>query len=730
MSTLKKTFPVRGMTCAACARNVENILKFTDGVDDAAVNYAAHQVTITFKNTLEFSKIKVAVQSIGYDIDEIIDLEKSKREQQKALQLTKNKLIVAAIFSTPVFLLSMVFMHVAYNRYIMLVLSLPVIFYSGRHFYISAAKKLKHWQFSMDTLIALGTGAAFVFSVINTFFAHYFTNAGLQSHVYYESAVVIITLILVGKYVEERAKSATTGAIEKLMDLQAKTAIRLQGSTEEEIPITAVMVGDLLRVLPGSGIPADGIVTQGSTFVDESMITGEPQPVKKEADALVTGGTINQHGAIVIKATRVGADTVLAQIVKLVQDAQGSKAPAQKLADKISGIFVPIVIFIAVAAAGIWYFFGPEPAAINAFVIGVTVLIIACPCALGLATPTAITVGVGKAAKHGILVKDAETLEKMKDVNTLLVDKTGTLTVGKPKVVDAVWHPEINGQLKSALLQAEKQSEHPVAKNMVSFLADFGDENIQLENVETIPGKGLKFNFSGKTYFAGKLDWQTLTAENWFIEKVKIAQQKGGTLVIFSDGETPLGIFLLKDELKPNAKTAIENLRSAGIDVFMLTGDNEETAALISKELNLTGFYANLLPQQKLHIVEEFSAKGKIIAMAGDGVNDAPALAKAHVGIAMSTGTDVAMQSAGITLLHGDISKIELAIKLSKQTVKTIKLNLFWAFFYNVLAIPVAAGMLYPINGFLLSPMLAGGAMAFSSVTVVFNSLRLKRFKL
>jgi len=717
-------YHVRGMTCAACARNVENILKFTEGVEDAAVNYAAHQVSVSYKNSVPFSDLKAAVNSIGYDIDESIDFEKIKAERKHDLILTRRKLAIATLFSVPVFLLSMVFKHVPYDKYMMLALSLPVIFYSGGHFYSSAIKKLRRWQFSMDTLIAMGTGAAFLFSVINTFFASVFIDAGLESHVYYESAVVIITLVLFGKYIEERAKHATSNAIEKLMDLQAKVAIRVLGEAEEEIPISAVMVGDVLKVLPGSNIPVDGIVVKGSGFLDESMITGEPEAVKKTVDAEITSGTVNLNSTLQIKATRVGSETVLAQIIKLVQEAQGSKAPSQKLADKISGVFVPVVILISIVAASIWFFFGPEPAGLNAFVIAVTVLIIACPCALGLATPTAITVGVGKAAKQGILIKDAETLERLKDVNTVLVDKTGTLTVGKPKVTDAFWSEEITEEVKGAFLFAEKQSEHPIAKKIVSFLAEQGVLASLSENIKTIPGKGISFDYNDKAFFAGKLDDEPL--EDSFRHAFKTLQNKEATIVVLKAGDKTLGLLGLKDKVKNEAKKAVNNLLEAGIDVFMLTGDNEHTAKQVSDELHLSGYFSNLLPQDKAQIVEEFIAKGKTIAMAGDGINDAPALAKAHVGIAMSTGTDIAIESAEVTLLHGDISKISDAIRLSKQTVKTINQNLFWAFFYNVMAIPVAAGILYPINGFLLNPMIAGGAMAFSSVTVVLNSLRLR----
>jgi Cu2+-exporting ATPase len=725
MAEIKTTYPVRGMTCAACARNVENILKFTDGVVDASVNYAGHNVQVVTNGTIDFASLQSAVQSIGYDLVEKTDYAKLRQEAQADLLHLRNKLLVAALFSIPVFLLSMVFMHVAYSAYFQLALSLPVLLYSGRHFYISAFKKLRHWQFNMDTLIAMGTGAAFAFSVFNTFFSGVYQNSGLEGHVYYESAVVIITLILVGNYIEERAKMATNAAIEQLMALQPEKAVRINEGVDEEIPVEALMMGDVVRIFPGANIPVDGIVVQGVSYVDESMLTGESEAVKKQEGDSLTGGTINQSGAMLMQVTRVGSETTLSKIIKLVQEAQGSKAPSQKLADRISGIFVPVVIAIATLSGLAWYFFGPEPQGVYAFTIAITVLIIACPCALGLATPTAITVGVGLGAQNGILIKDAETFEKMKGITMLLVDKTGTLTQGKPTVTHHFYHDDTVEKLLGAVLAAQKQAEHPIAKAFVNWLAASAEEK-PVTDLEISSGNGISFIYEDQRYFMGKPGWKNVVVDTWQTEKLEFLKAEYTTIVELSSNGKSLALFGLKDPAKPEALEAIQHIKNRGIKVVMLTGDRREVAAHISEALGLDGFEAELLPADKLQIVERYQQQGEIVAMAGDGINDAPALAKADVSIAMGTGTDVAMASAGITLLHGDISKIDKAIVLSQRTALTIKQNLFWAFFYNVLAIPVAAGVLFPFTGFLLNPMIAGGAMAFSSVTVVFNSLRLK----
>jgi Cu2+-exporting ATPase len=615
----------------------------------------------------------------------------------------------------------MVFTTVPHNSYVQFFLTLPVVFYSGKHFYTSAAKKLGKWQFNMDTLIAMGTGAAFVFSVVNTLIPQLLIKAGLEPHIYYESAVVIITLILLGNYIEERAKHGTNKAVEELLDLQPTVAIRINGDEEETVPIDAIMPNDLIRIKPGTNIPLDGVVVEGKTHVDESMLTGESAHVKKIANAKVTGGTINQEGSLVVKVTHVGKDTVLAQITDRVKEALGSKAPSQKLADQVSSIFVPVVIGIAVVSALLWYFVGPPPQFINAFVIGITVLIIACPCALGLATPTAITVAVGKGANQGILIRDAEVFEHMRKIDTLFVDKTGTITEGKLTVSDVFYRSEDAKDYLGNIYSAEKQSEHPIAKAITASLIETKPASIS--NFKNRAGEGVAFQIDGQECFLGRIKDEYLK-DHWLAQNVNRLNNK--TLVVFTLNSTPLVLFGLEDSLKPTAKETITSLKQTGIDVIMLTGDRKEVAQQIAQELGLSNYKADLLPAEKADIVKHHQQKGHVVAMAGDGVNDAPALAQADVSIAMSTGTDIAMNTAGVTLLQGDISKISKAIGLSKATSSTIRQNLFWAFFYNIIAIPIAAGVLYPINGFLLNPMIAGGAMAFSSVTVVFNSLRLK----
>lgn len=720
----KATFPVRGMTCAACARNVENILKLEDGVADASVNYAAHQVTVSLDGDVAFEKLRESVQAIGYDLVEKHDATMEKMEAQRQLKKLRTKLLISAAFTLPVFVLSMFFMHLPSGNYVQFVLVLPVVFYAGSHYYTSAYKKLLKWQFNMDTLIAMGTGAAFVFSVMVTFLPFLFEETGMQHHVYFESAAVIITLILFGKFLEERAKHSTNAAVEALMALQPTTVKRINGDVEEEVPLDAILPGDRVRVFPGANIPLDGEIEEGSTYVDESMLTGEPVPVAKRSGDTVTGGTINQSGTLVLKVTHVGDDTVLSGIIKQVREAQGSKAPAQKLADKISGIFVPVVIFLALIAALVWYLFGPEPRGMYAFSVAITVLIIACPCALGLATPTAITVGVGKGTGMGILVKDAETFDKMSRVDTLIIDKTGTLTQGRPEVQQAVFRND-EGQLKSALLYAEKFSEHPLAQAVVAWLQKNTQPTVASEITEH-SGYGISFLFEGEEYFFGKLNWQPFQIDEWAANQLSNFEKEDFTIIALTSKESLVALVGLKDALKPEAVTAIKELKNQGIHVILASGDNAQTVGRVADQLDIADHHAGLLPEDKLKLVELYKSKNGIVAMAGDGINDAPALAAADVGIAMGTGTDVAISSAGITLLHGDITKITKAITLAKATNKTIKQNLFWAFFYNILAIPVAAGVLYPAFGFLLNPMIAGGAMAFSSITVVLNSLRLK----
>lgn len=716
------------MTCAACANSVESMLGHTKGVQSASVNFAANTVNVAFdESETAFPKMREALQAIGYDIQETVDVEKQRAEKAAALKTLRQKVWVAAIFSIPVFLMSMVLPSFPYDKWAMLALALPVILYSGREFYVNAWKKLMHWQFNMDTLIALGTGAAFIFSLINTFIPQFLIKAGLEPHVYYESAVVIITLILFGNYLEEKAKSNTSSAIEKLLGLQAKKARIVENGEEREIPIDEVQKGAILSIKPGEKVPVDGIVEEGSSYLDESMVTGEPEAVRKEAGANVIGGTINQQGHFLMKAQKVGAETMLSQIIHMVQEAQGTKAPAQKLADKISAIFVPTVISIAAVAFLVWYIVGPDPAFTNAFVVLITVLIIACPCALGLATPTAITVGIGRGANEGILIKDAETLERAREISMLLVDKTGTLTEGKPRVVD--WQLVSGKEEVAAVVQAmESKSEHPLGQAVVRYLVEQNMQKVEIEGFESITAQGVKATYKGKAYRVGKPEWTGADqAEGALKEAFDKVIAEGKTVIGIAEEDRLVGFAALEDPVKQEAKAAVKHLQDKGIKVVMLTGDNEKAAARVAEQVGIDDFHAKLLPEDKVKWLDHYHDQGYKVAMAGDGINDAPALAKAEVGLAMSTGTDVAIESAGITLLKGDISKIAEAILLSRKTVGTIRGNLFWAFFYNVLAIPIAAGVLYPINGFLLNPMIAGGAMAFSSLSVVMNSLLLKR---
>eukprot|EP01090_Pellita_catalonica_P016309 TRINITY_DN462_c0_g3_i1.p1 TRINITY_DN462_c0_g3~~TRINITY_DN462_c0_g3_i1.p1 ORF type:complete len:583 (+),score=122.82 TRINITY_DN462_c0_g3_i1:1361-3109(+) len=579
----------------------------------------------------------------------------------------------------------------------------------------------------MDTLVALSTGIAYIFSVFNMLFPKFWESRGLEAHVYFEAASVIIAFILLGKLLEEKAKGNTSSAIKKLMGLQPKTVVVIQpDGTEKQTPIEEVNVNDTILVKPGEKIAVDGIVITGSSYVDESMLSGEPVPVLKEENEKVFAGTINQKGSFQFKAVKVGKETMLAQIIKMVQDAQGSKAPVQKLVDKIAGIFVPVVMSIAVITFIIWFILGGDNGVVQGLLAAITVLVIACPCALGLATPTAIMVSVGKGAEKGILIKDAESLESAKKVNAIILDKTGTITEGKPEVTGISWLQN-NDTAKNILLSIEKKSEHPLAEAVVKFLGD--TTTTPLTNFDSITGKGAKADYNEETFFVGN---KKLLAEN----KVTIADEllkqaeewskQAKTVIWFANNKEALSVLAISDKIKETSVQAIKELQAMDIELYMLTGDNEATAKSIAEETGIQHYKAEVLPQHKADFVKELQQQGKTVAMVGDGINDSTALATADVSIAMGKGSDIAMDVAKMTIISSDLSKIPQAIKLSKQTVATIKQNLFWAFIYNLIGIPIAAGILYPFNGFLLNPMIAGAAMAMSSVSVVSNSLRLK----
>lgn len=731
VTTIKKSFPVLQMTCASCAVSVESILKSQTGVIDASVNYANAQVIVEFIPSLvQVESLRKTVQSIGYDL--LIDSSASGDDtvehiQQEKFVKLKKKTYWALVLSVPIVVIGMFFMDMPFANEIMWALSTPVLFWLGRDFYINAWKQTKHRSANMDTLVALSTGVAYLFSVFNTLFPHFWHERGLHAHVYFEAAAVIIAFILLGKLLEEKAKGNTSSAIKKLMGLQPKTVnIVHDGGHQMEIPIEQVEIGNTIVVKPGEKIAVDGTVINGNSYVDESMLSGEPVPVLKNEKDKVFAGTINQKGSFQFKADKVGSETMLAQIIKMVQDAQGSKAPVQKLVDKIAGIFVPIVIVIAVVAFIVWNIFGGDNAFTQGLLALVTVLVIACPCALGLATPTAIMVGVGKGAEKGILIKDAQSLELAKNVSAVILDKTGTITEGKPVLTNNFWADE-NPILKQILLSIEKQSEHPLAEAVVTHLKN--QNAVSISKFESITGKGAKAEIEGEIYFIGNkrlIQENEILIENAVDEKANKWGNEAKTVVWFANTKKVIAILAIADQIKATSQKAIEELQKSGIDVYMLTGDNEMTAKAVSEKVEIKHYKAEVLPEHKAAFVKQLQSQGKVVAMVGDGINDSTALAQADVSIAMGKGSDIAMDVAKMTIISSDLLKIPEAIRLSKSTVRTIKQNLFWAFIYNLIGIPIAAGILYPINGFLLNPMIAGAAMALSSVSVVSNSLWLK----
>lgn len=731
VTTIKRTFPVLEMTCASCAISVESLLNAEIGVLSAAVNFANATVMVTYIPTVvEPQVLKKAVEEGGYDLmiadqkDQTNTIENIHREKFNKL---KRKTYWAIVFSVPLVVIGMFMMDMPYANQLMWLLSTPVVFVLGNNFFINAWKQAKHQSANMDTLVALSTGVAYVFSVFNTLFPVYWHSRGLHPHVYFEAAAVVITFILLGKLLEEKAKSNTSTAIKKLMGLQPKSVnIVDKEGNQKEISIEEVQIGDVILVKPGEKIAVDGTLLSGSSYVDESMLTGEPVAVLKTANEKVFSGTINQKGSFQFSAEKIGSDTMLAQIIKTVQDAQGSKAPVQKLVDHIAAVFVPVVIVIAIVAFIAWNIFGGENGFTQGLLALVTVLVIACPCALGLATPTAIMVGVGKGAENGILIKDAESLELAKKINTIILDKTGTITEGKPIVADQFWLTD-EEKLKQILLSIEKQSEHPLAEAVVKNFSTL--EKINISNFESITGKGAKAEYENETYFTGNqkllIDNQIKIDEN-LLAKAKEWREVANTVIWFADSKNALAILAIADQIKSSSKNAIAELQSNRIDVFMLTGDNEMTAKAVAESVGIHHYRAEVLPSQKADFVKQLQGEGKVVAMVGDGINDSTALAQADVSIAMGKGSDIAMDVAKMTIISSDLQKIPEAIRLSKLTVSTIKQNLFWAFIYNLIGIPIAAGVLYPFNGFLLNPMIAGAAMALSSVSVISNSLRLK----
>lgn len=734
---IKKIFPVLNMHCAGCANNVERLVSTLPGVTEAIVNLAANTLSVSYEDhSLTPGAIRAAVLAGGYDliIEEENQAQKQEEEQSKYYRQLKRRVIGVWLFAIPMLLLSMVFMHMPYANEVMLLLTIPVLLFFGRSFYTNAWKQAKLGRSNMDTLVALSTSIAFLFSVFNTFFPDFWYSRGLEPHVYYEATVVIIAFVLTGKLMEQRAKGNTTSAIKKLMGLQPKTARVLRNGEEKDIPIAELQVADQVVVRPGEQIPVDGKLIGGESYVDESMISGEAVPVEKKEGSLVLAGTINQRGSFIIEAAKVGKDTLLARIIRMVQEAQGSKAPVQRIVDKVTGVFVPVILGLSLLTFIVWIIAGGGAMISHALLSAVSVLVIACPCALGLATPTALMVGIGKAADYHILVKDALALERMCKVDVVVLDKTGTLTEGHPTVTSILWNGKQEDHYKPVLLAAEMKSEHPLAEAIVTSLREEGvAEPALLDSFKSITGKGIEVTCQGETYWAGShrllTDYEARVPK--LLKDMQVQYEaKAQSVTYFGCGNELLAVIAIADQLKLTSVEAIKELRREGIEICMLTGDGEKTAASVAARLGIRQYMADAMPDDKEKYVKQLQAQGKVVAMVGDGINDSQALARADVSIAMGKGTDIAMDVAMITLMTSDLLMLPKAFTLSKRTVRLIKQNLFWAFIYNLIGIPIAAGVLYPVSGLLLNPMLASAAMAFSSVSVVLNSLSLGRRKL
>ncbi|MBU1112170.1 MAG: heavy metal translocating P-type ATPase [archaeon] len=738
----KITIKINGMHCQNCAVNLTKSLGKEKGVKTANVNFATEKATIEFnpKQTGEEKLLKV-IKVKGYSGHVVKDhqthheIKVEEQESKKDLKRLKFKVILSAIFAIPAFILGMFFMKtplLPYQDFIMWALATPVQFYIGKQFYQGTWTALKNYTSNMDTLVAMGTSAAYFYSVYVVLFG------GSSGHQYFEASAVLITLVIFGKYLEAIAKGRTSEAISKLMKLGAKTATVIRGRKELKIPIEEVVVGDIVIVKPGEKIPVDGIITEGRSAIDESMVTGESIPVDKKKGDQVIGSTINKQGSFRFEATKVGAETTLARIVKLIEDAQNKKAPIQRFADTVSSYFVPSVILIAILTFIVWFVFAGAAVGF-AIIAAVAVLVIACPCALGLATPTAIMVGTGMGAKQGILIKGGDGLETAHKIKYIIFDKTGTITKGQPEVADLV---VAKGITQTKLLEIagsiEKLSEHPLAEAIVNKAKAKRISFKKVTGFKALVGKGVEAKLAGKIYYLGNLKLMQSKKINLsdYSKKIDMLEKEGKTVMMLADDKNVLGFLAVADEIKTDSSKAVKELQKLGIETYMITGDNERTAAAIAKQAGIKNVFANVLPEDKVEYVKTLQQKAKKlgkadrVAMVGDGINDAPALAQADIGIAMGSGTDVAMETGDIVLMRNSLLDIPKAIKLSRLTMGKIRQNMFWALFYNSLGIPIAAGVLYPLTGWLLNPMIAGGAMALSSVSVITSSLLLKRRKL
>lgn len=728
---IKNTYPVLGMSCASCTARVDKTLNGLPGVYQATVNYATAVAQVEYNpEVCSDATLQSAVQDAGYDL--LVDTGEDVADKAEEIRLTryrkiKRRTVAALLLSLPIMIISMFFEDISSLKYVLWILATPVVFGLGREFYINAWRQLKHGTSNMDTLVAVSTGIAYTFSVFNLLFPDFWLSRGIEPHIYFEAASVIIAFILLGRLLEERAKQNTSSVIKKLIGLQPKTVIIIVDSDERTVPITAVQKGDTILVKPGERIAVDGVVVTGESYVDESMLNGEPVPMHKQSGEKVFAGTINQKGTFRFIADKIGSDTMLAQIIRMVQDAQGSKAPVQKLVDRIARFFVPAIISISIIAFVAWIFLAPTNGFTNGLLAMVTVLIIACPCALGLATPTAIMVGIGKGAEKGILIKDAQSLEIAQKIDTIILDKTGTITAGHPIVVESLWENGFEHSRK-ILYSLEKLSEHPLSDAVVNTLQN--EKEISIDKFENVPGKGVKGIVGSQTYYAGNLSLLNdnhITIASHLQELANKWTQEAKTLVWFADSTQAIAAIALTDEIKQTSAQAISQLQEMDVEVYMLTGDNAISAQAISRKVGINHYKAGVLPNEKAQFIKELQANGKKVGMVGDGINDSAALAQADLSIAMGQGSDIAVDTAMATILSSDLLKIPETIRLSQLTIKTIYQNLFWAFIYNLIGIPIAAGIFYSVNGFLLNPMWASAAMAFSSVSVVLNSLRLKR---
>lgn len=754
---IKKIFPVRGMHCASCASVIELTLKEVEGVSDVQANFGTESASISFdEQKISPQNISLKIEPLGYSLvlplennDATATIDNAKKEKleelkhQKRLVLTSIPLAILSIaimawdsavafgFSAPMPMMIEEFFH-----HLLPIMATYMLFVVGKPYLLGVYRFFRYQKANMDTLIGIGTAVAFLYSFVVTAFEVPLSGLLNTKHTYYDVTIVVIAFIALGKYLEARSKLKTGQAIEALLHLQAKTAIVLKDGKEMEVPLEKVVHGDLILVKPGAKIPVDGILVEGNSFVDESMVTGEPMPKEKSVGESVVAGTVNTTGAFTLKTTKIGSETFLAHIIKMVQGAQDSRAPIQALADKISSIFVPTVLVLALVALATWltvgfYFLGFKTALSLGLSSFVGILIIACPCALGLATPTAIIVGVGKGAREGILVKDATSLQVLSGVNVVALDKTGTLTQGSPTLTDIKNYSTFpDEKIISLLASLEKKSEHPLARAILDYASAQKIQGEAVGNFEAIKGRGVKGRIAQEEYFAGNA--QYIKSLELSYDETEVSQQSslGKTPIFLANKKELLAVIFVADVVKPESKQAINKLKSLGITPVMVTGDSALTAQAIAKEVGIEKVYAELLPEDKLKTVIDLQKSGKIVAMVGDGINDAPALAQANVAIAMATGTDVAIETAGITILRGDISRLVKAVLLSRMTMRAIKQNLFWAFVYNVIGIPLAAGLLFPFFGLTLNPVFAGIAMAFSSVSVVGNSLRIKAKKI